>query len=70
MSLTFKTNNILDTLFDISIGLKDKEIRKRTKGRIQHFPNLKQGGSVTICFDSNSAKKLRDKSGRFKREKI
>lgn len=63
VSLTFKTDNILDTLFDIAIGRKDAEIYKRTRHRITHFPDLHQSGSITIRFDSN--KHLRDASGKF-----
>ena len=70
MSLTFKTDSILDTLFDISIGNKDGEIRKHTKYKISNFTDLGQPGRVTICFDANLAKRPRDKSGRFKRERI
>lgn len=63
MSLIFKTDNILETLFDIATGGKDIEIWKRTRKRIVHFPDLIQAGSITICFDYN--KRPRDAEGRF-----
>jgi len=65
MSLKFKTDNILETLYSIAIGEKDIEIWKRTKHKIKHFPDLAQSGSVTICFDKNTAKRLRDARGRL-----
>ena len=65
MSLRFETNNILETLFDISIGIKDKEISKRTKGQVSHFPKLAQAGIVIIQFSKDAPRQPRDARGRF-----
>ena len=63
--MKFKTDNILHTLFDIAIGGRDIEIRKKTKGAVGHFPDLEQAGTIAIYFDKNRNKYPRDSAGRF-----
>lgn len=68
MSLKFKTNSILDTLFSIAISGYDYDIAKRTKGRIDSFCRLNQAGTIIILFDENNKSLLRDSNGRFIKE--
>jgi len=66
MSLKFETDNILGTLFGIATGDKDNVIYKHTRGKIKHFPDLKQPGTITIHFAFNS--RPHDDKGRFHKD--
>ena len=65
--LEFKTNSILDCLFEIAIGLKDSEIRNRTRDKIEHFPDLAKPGRVIIYFDEDNPNIFRASNGQFQK---